>query len=295
VDIAAFVVSVVSAIGTAFGILYTRRSASSDRISAIADQSALKVAKEQLAIEQARRYKEMEERGESALEGRMVASPDDDGTGRARLEIQLMNAVELTSMVVIFRAGCPVNPYAATRVMSENRRPFPDGGNTVIKMGFPAHWRVHIVGDLEPFTLEVMARRDYGKSWDSLRVRVTFDDWTSPAAPRRSIPVQVRRSIRSWIRLPLGGRARKAIGTGVVPHVPRQPRGHVGPPAQTMAREPSPSPPGGSGVDLHRNRIAARAAHCEPPDGASGSRSSGGAAPSGMATVRRPQAAGCAS
>jgi len=52
VDIAAFVVSVVSAIGTAFGILYTRRSASSDRISAIADQSALKVAKEQLAIEQ---------------------------------------------------------------------------------------------------------------------------------------------------------------------------------------------------------------------------------------------------
>jgi hypothetical protein len=22
-------------------------------------------------------------------------------------------------------------------------------------MGFPAHWRVHIVGDLEPFTLEV--------------------------------------------------------------------------------------------------------------------------------------------
>ena len=61
---AAFVVSVVSAIGTAFGILYTRRSASSDRISAIADQSALKVAKEQLAIEQARRYKEMEERGD---------------------------------------------------------------------------------------------------------------------------------------------------------------------------------------------------------------------------------------
>jgi hypothetical protein len=99
-------------------------------------------------------------------------------------------------MVVIFRAGCPVNPYAATRVMSENRRPFPDGGNTVIKMGFPAHWRVHIVGDLEPFTLEVMARGDYGKSWDSLRVRVTFDDWTPPAAPRRSIPVQVRRSIR---------------------------------------------------------------------------------------------------
>ena len=137
VDIAAFVVSVVSAIGTAFGILYTRRSASSDRISAIADQSALKVAKEQLAIEQARRYKEMEERGEPALEGRVVASPDDDGTGRARLEIQLMNAVELTSMVVIFRAGCPVNPCAATRVMSENRRPFPDGGNTVIKMGFP--------------------------------------------------------------------------------------------------------------------------------------------------------------
>ena len=181
---------------------------------AIADQSALKVAKEQLAIEQARRYKEMEERGEPALEGRVVASPDDDGTGRARLEIQLMNAVELTSMVVIFRAGCPVNPYAATRVMSENRRPFPDGGNTVIKMGFPAHWRVHIVGDLEPFTLEVMARGDYGKSWDSLRVRVTFDDWTPPAAPRRSIPVQVRRSIRGWIRLPLGGRARKAIGAG---------------------------------------------------------------------------------
>ena len=181
---------------------------------AIADQSALKVAKEQLAIEQARRYKEMEERGEPALEGRVVASPDDDGTGRARLEIQLMNAVELTSMVVIFRAGCPVNPYAATRVMSDNRRPFPDGGNTVIKMGFPAHWRVHIVGDLEPFTLEVMARGDYGKSWDSLRVRVTFDDWTPPAAPRRSIPVQVRRSIRGWIRLPLGGRARKAIGAG---------------------------------------------------------------------------------
>ena len=195
-DIAAFVVSVVSAIGTAFGILYTRRSASSARISAIADQSALKLAKEQLAIEQARRYKEMEERGEPALEGRVVASPDDDGTGRARLEIQLMNAVELTSMVVIFRAGCPLNPCAATRVMSENRRPFPDGGNTVIKMGFPAHWRVHIVGDLEPFTLEVMARGDYGKSWDSLRVRVTFDDWTPPAAPRRSIPVQVRRSIR---------------------------------------------------------------------------------------------------
>ena len=98
VDIAAFVVSVISAIGAAFGILYTRRSASSDRISAIADQSALKVAKEQLAIEQARRYKEMAERGEPALEGRMVVSPDDDGTGRARLEIQLMNAVELTSM-----------------------------------------------------------------------------------------------------------------------------------------------------------------------------------------------------
>lgn len=34
----------------------------------------------------------MEERGEPALEGRVVASPDDDGTGRARLEIQLMNA-----------------------------------------------------------------------------------------------------------------------------------------------------------------------------------------------------------
>jgi hypothetical protein len=149
--------------------------------------SALKVAREQLAIEQARRYKDMEERGEPALEGRVVASPDDDGTGRARLEIQLMNAVELTSMVVIFRSGCPVNPYAATRVMSENRRPFPDGGNIVIKMGFPAHWRVYDVGDVQPFTLEVMARGDYGKSWDSLRVRVTFDDWTPPAVPRQSV------------------------------------------------------------------------------------------------------------
>jgi hypothetical protein len=213
-DIAAFVVSVVSAIGTALGILYTRRSASADRISAIAEQGALKVAREQLAIEQARHYREMEERGEPALEGRVVASPDDDGTGRSGLEIRVMNAVELTSMVVIFRAGCPVNPHDAGRVMMENRRPFPDGRNTVIKTGFPAHWRVHIVDDLEPFTLEIMARGDYGKSWPSLRVRVTFDDWTPHAAPRQSIPVQVRRSIGSRIRRPLEGRTRKAIGAG---------------------------------------------------------------------------------
>jgi len=214
VDIAAFVVSVVSAVVAALGILYTRRSASSDRISAIADQAALKVAREQLAIEQARRYKELEERGEPALEGRVVPSPDDDGTGRAWLEIQLMNAVELTSMVVIFRAGCPVNPYAATPVMSENRRPFPDGGSTVIKTGFPAHWRVHVVGALEPFTLEVMARGDYGKSWDNLRTWVTFDDWTPPAPPSRSIADQVRRTVRDWTRLPLGGHTRKAISAG---------------------------------------------------------------------------------
>ncbi|MDQ2876678.1 MAG: hypothetical protein M3Y33_18515 [Actinomycetota bacterium] len=214
-DIAAFVVSVISAVGTAAGILYTRRSASADRISAIAEQGALKVAREQLAIEQARHYKEIEERGEPALEGRVVVSPDDDGSRRARLEIRVMNAVELTSMVVIFRAGCPVNPHpAGGRVMMENRRQFPDGGNTVIKTGFPAHWRVHVVGDLEPFTLEMMARGDYGKSWPSLRVRVSFDDWTPPAPPRRGIPVQVRRSIGDRIRRPLGGRARKAIGAG---------------------------------------------------------------------------------
>ena len=92
--------------------------------------------------------------------------------------------------------------------MSENRRPFPDGGNTVIKMGFPAHWRVHIVGDLEPFTLEVMARGDYGKSWDSLRVRVTFDDWTPPAAPRRSIP------FRSATRSEAGSASRSGDAPG---------------------------------------------------------------------------------
>jgi hypothetical protein len=89
--------SVISAIGTVLGIAYTRVSASSDRISAIADQSALKVAREQLAIEQARHYKEKEERGEAGLRGprrriaqrrrhrsRQPRNPDDE-LGRADL------------------------------------------------------------------------------------------------------------------------------------------------------------------------------------------------------------------
>ena len=192
---------------------YARRSATADQRSAEAEHRQLAIEQDRRREEQARRREELEHRGDPALEGHVVMSPDDDGTGRARREIRVMNGVELTSMVVVFRAGCPVNPHpAGGRVMMENRRPFPDGGNTAIKMGFPAHWRVHVVGNLEPFTLEVMARGDYGKSWPSLQVPATFGGWTPPAPPRQALPGQVRRSIGGRIRRPLAGRARKAVG-----------------------------------------------------------------------------------
>jgi hypothetical protein len=218
VDVAGIIGAVTGIGGLITGgaaLLYTRRSAAADQRSAEAEHRQLAIEQDRRRDEQARRREELEQRGDPALEGHVVGSPDDDGTARARLEIRVMNGVELTSMVVIFRPGCPVNPHpAGGRVMMENRRPFPDGGSAVIKMGFPAHWRVHIVGDLEPFTLEVMARGDYGKSWPSLQVPVTFGDWTPPASPRQALPGQVRRSIGGRIRRPLGGRTRKAIGAG---------------------------------------------------------------------------------
>jgi hypothetical protein len=217
VDIPGIIGAVTGIGGLATGsaaLRYACRSASADQRSAEADHGQLAIEQVRRQEEEDRRREELEQRGDPALEGHVVRSPDDDGTGRARLEIRVTNAVELLSIVVIFRAGCPVNPVAPARVMMENRRPFPDIGNTVIRTGHPAHWRVHVVGDLEPFTVDVMARGDYGARWERIPVRVAFDGWAPPAPHRRSLPVRVRHSIGGRIRRPLSGRARQAIGAG---------------------------------------------------------------------------------
>lgn len=196
-DIAAFVVLVVSAIGTVLGILYARRSASADRIGAIAARAATEASQKQLAIEEDRRRDELEQRGDPALEGRVVRSPDDDGTGRDRLEIHVANGVKLISMTVILSAGSPLSAVARTVNLVEDWRQFPESGTTLVRAGHPAWWRVHVVGDPEPFTVHVMACGDRGARWERLPVRVTFDDW---APPPRSLPRLVRWPIREHSR-----------------------------------------------------------------------------------------------
>jgi hypothetical protein len=113
VVIAAFVISVISAIVAVSSVWFAGRSAAASEARALeAAKTATEIAQKQLAIERHRRRAELAQRHEAdgpVPEGHVVRRDENDGAGQARLEIRVTNSVQVTLVSLTMPAQSPVS------------------------------------------------------------------------------------------------------------------------------------------------------------------------------------------
>jgi hypothetical protein len=187
--VAALVVSIVSALAAAVGLLYARQSVQTARGSEQAAKESADAARKQaeiwaahLEIEQRRSHREMAQVLAGIVKKHPVANRP--GIAAYRLEVYTKTPQPMTSITLRLPADSWVRVTQGPLGIGQDLH-YPEPGEPGMKVEptHPASWDVEIVGSpVGIVTAAASCRTENGQSWDGVEVPISMgEDSTSLA------------------------------------------------------------------------------------------------------------------